>query len=330
MQQGIKVDKTILEECIADYRNGMTAKQCADKYSLGTRTVYRYLKQYGISTIVRIDSEVLKVALEDYKENKLTATDCAEKYGIGRTTVFRKLKENCLEKNYPLPRHTYNNRFFENIDTEAKAYWLGFIAADGNISKVLSTVEIGLQSGDKKHLEKFVESLSGTQLVKPKKAPKARTGFGYDPQQSVRVSITSRQMCKDLIANGIIPKKSLVLKFPNNIDNDLLRHFIRGYFDGDGCLSTSGTWKNTGFQFFIASIAGTKDFLTELVNKLEPIGITPTKILEHDSIYEWKKKGSKQLRLFLDFIYADCTIYLERKYQRYLEFCRLTSKSLKG
>ena len=52
-----------------------------------------------------------------------------------------------------------------------------------------------------------------------------------------RLTVNSYTLCQDLEKYGIVPRKSLILKFPNNISDEMLPHIIRGYFDGDGSIS---------------------------------------------------------------------------------------------
>ena len=119
-----------------------------------------------------------------------------------------------------------------------------------------------------------------------------------------------------------------MLKFPNvNIfsDSSLIKHFIRGYFDGDGCLSFR---KNKNSVVPVVSILGTLDFLNGLVHnaKINRYNLRKDKRHLHDT-YTLDIYSTYD---FLDYIYKNSTIYLNRKYNRYLFFksdCR-SSKEL--
>jgi hypothetical protein len=312
----------IKSNIIKDYVNGLTAKECAAKYSKGERTIYRYIKEAGIKTIVPIDKETLSLALNDYASNNLTAAECSLKYDISTTTLFRHLKNEKIDKNFTSTPRIYNRDYFENINTEEKAYWLGFIAADGSITRKCSNLDIGLQKLDKLHLEKFVTAIGGDiDIVKDKFVT---CGFNQKTYPASRVCISSKKMCNDLIKHGLGPQKSLTFDFPD-VPNYLLKHFIRGYFDGDGCITTRGKETNTGFQYYNISLIATESFLYKLMHHLKNIGITKISLRQQGKMFIWNKNGTNQIRLFLDYIYKDCNIYLERKYERYLEFCRLHS-----
>lgn len=130
-------------------------------------------------------------------------------------------------------KYKINHNFFKNIDTEEKAYWLGFIAADGNVRSVVTdkihryTLSITLRESDRHHLEKFRDVLYRGD--KPK-ITKNRSGCVLE--------VSSKQNYYNLVNAGICDRKSLTLTFPT-IQNALLKHFIRGYFDGDGWISVA-------------------------------------------------------------------------------------------
>ena len=126
-----------------------------------------------------------------------------------------------------------NEHIFDSIDTEEKAYWLGFMFADGFVLSNDNTIGLDLAEKDFTHLEKFRLFLNFIGNLKV-------TNTNFPNVKRVRLEFSSKYMKQILISYGCIPKKSLTLNFPNiNIFNniELIRHFIRGYVDGDGCLT---------------------------------------------------------------------------------------------
>ena len=113
---------------------------------------------------------------------------------------------------------------FETIDTEEKAYWLGFLYADGYISKY-NQIEVSLSPEDKEH------------LIKLKLFVNTNTNIIED-EHRCRLLFCSKEMVADLAKLGCVNNKSLILTFPTEeqVPNTFLRHFLRGYVDGDGCL----------------------------------------------------------------------------------------------
>lgn len=201
-----------------------------------------------------------------------------------------------------------NHSLFKNIDSEEKAYWLGFLFADGNVHSTTNQISIGLKISDYNHLEKFKKFIGANNKISINKKTK-----------SCRYQFFSKEMKKDLINLGCIPKKSLVLKFPD----EYVIPFIRGYFDGDGCLSYNRKSKSKDCDLVIPriSILGTTDIL---------LGIKDNFNFNSGSIRKANPKGSdlcKEMGYyginavdFLKIIYNNSNIYLERKYLRYKLF----------
>lgn len=142
-----------------------------------------------------------------------------------------------------MSEYNYNEKFFEKIDDEHKAYWLGFLYADGYIEPIYRKdkikafrIEIGLSIKDKNHLEKFLIDIDSNAPISYRKQM-----LGEKEYLSCRVRINNTKICKDLMRLGCTTRKSLTLEFPseNILPSKYLKDFIRGYFDGDGCISYS-------------------------------------------------------------------------------------------
>lgn len=132
--------------------------------------------------------------------------------------------------------------------------------------------------------------------------------------KAYRLSVYSKEIHKDLINLGCIPNKSPILNFPNFLNKRFIRHFIRGYFDGDGCICIS----NNKGHF---NLLGNKTFLEEVQRNLcDNIKIyTPTSISKKSSenIYVFQKSSNMQLKKLFEYLYEDTNIYLERKFIKF-------------
>ena len=207
---------------------------------------------------------------------------------------------------------TNNIRNFEIIDTEEKAYWLGFLYADGSVGSTDNRIELGLAEKDLNHIEKFKEFIGVPNKI------------SYRPQtKSYRYIFKSIPCKEDLIKQGCMPKKSLILKFPTEqqVPNYLIKHFIRGYFDGDG-------WFSNTSSCFQVGIIGTEDFIKGFLNIIE-IQNKNNKIFtvhREDGAKRYVFGGLNDVTNFLNWIYKDATIYLDRKYNHYLDFINNGSK----
>lgn len=258
--------------------------------------------------------------LQYLKDNYKTKTYKEIAQNLGRTipAVELKVRRLMLKKS----KYEYNHSFFKNIQTEAQSYWCGFIMADGcvAIDKRTNSCElcIKLQAGDYKHLKKFNKSLDGNVPVTffnkmvtfPKKSEPSLS-------HQCQIRLYSEEMVHDIAKYGVIPNKSLVKKFPNNIPENLMNHFIRGYFDGNGTI---------GFverkHKYCSFATGSKDFAEGLHSYLnEKVCKTSGIYLKKDSnVYSFSLKSFESMYLFLTYLYKDATIYLDRKFHKKEQF----------
>ena len=146
-----------------------------------------------------------------------------------------------IEDNYPLYTNHISNRrirhdFFSKIETELQAYLLGFYAADGNINEKRKTFRIHLQKRDSElvYLYKDIISPDARVFTVQEHETTGRNGMKITAHESFGVDITSAKLCNDLVNLGIGYTKSYSELHIPTIPNNLIRHFIRGYFDGDG------------------------------------------------------------------------------------------------
>lgn len=236
---------------------------------------------------------------------------------LGRTANAVKLKaERIGLKKYP---YTCDYHFFDNIDTEEKAYWLGFLTADGWISKAADSnagvTGIELQYGDIGHLKKFNQSIGGNYKITDRWRNCLISTNPDKVNHTCVLRIFSLVMYNSLVKFGFTNNKTFDCSIPE-LRRDLIRHFMRGYFDGDGCFAY--TDKSFSINFITASSLLNKD----IAKLLDSINISYTQqnyVNNFDTtmymtyIYRIKDK----IR-FLDWIYKDCNIYLDRKYQKYI------------
>ena len=224
-----------------------------------------------------------------------------------------------------MSKYKYNKDYFSIIDTEEKAYWLGFLYADGCITRFYKneklrsmSLELGLCEKDIGHLEKFLKCLDSNVPIQHRTTKIKDKEYG-----SCRVVINYTKLCYDLIDLGCTPKKTYTLKFPtyDQVPKKFMRDFLRGFFDGDGCISIT-TCNNkphiviiiTGMSDMLKSIS---DFLiSEKVIRVEPSLVKD----ERSKVYSLRLHGTDMIKDFLDYLYKDSCIYLDRKYQAYIDF----------
>lgn len=231
---------------------------------------------------------------------------------IGRTrsSVQNKCNKMGFKKE---SKYKYNRDFFEEIDTEEKAYWLGFIYADGYVSYSETNHEMGIElsAKDINHLRKFNKSIDGNVEV----SVRTRATFSDVKHKMCAIRLYSKKIVNDLINKNIDKDKTYSKKFPI-VEDKLFIHFLRGYFDGDGCIFIDKS-KNV-IHYDITS--ANEDILEYIHKKMyEEYGISSYITKEEPRLdgtvptYKICFKGMTNGFKFGTLIYDNATIYLERK-----------------
>lgn len=232
--------------------------------------------------------------------------------GVDRKKLSQMLKADGIEvKSRGLTRgkskYNHNTEAFKIIDNEEKAYWLGFLYADGSVYEPRGTIELSLAHKDLEHLERFRDFIS------PDMEIKSRMVNGHLVH---RLQIVSMEIVQDLIKQGCMPAKSLILQFPTmqQIPNKLLHHFMRGYFDGDGTAYWFHDPRDNSKPQANAEVIGSYDFIKAYQTILSHFGLPiREKFTRHGKAYGYRFGGNGLYKKFTDFLYKDATIYLERK-----------------
>lgn len=253
--------------------------------------------------------------------NGMKLLDIAKTLNASSATILKYVKENNIVQRKPEGRiYSLNHNFFETIDTEEKAYFLGLLSADGCVSKN-SAISISLKHSDRKHLEKFLQAIGANNPIRD------FFSYGFNKDHSKRflqsgVYISSKKMFSDLNKLGIVPKKSLILRPYYNIKDELKRHFFRGLIDGDGWISCG---KDKKWSIGLCGSYWVVDFFQKFVK--EHIQ-TKAKILTDKNIFRFSVSGNVLCKLTAELIYKDSKIYLDRKMEKYQTLSKLKTRSL--
>lgn len=270
------------------------------------------MKKLNATMTLEKQQSLQKKLVELVNERK-SGHQIAKELGVHYTTIHRWLRK--LGLNLPNFHNElkFDNTVFDVIDTEEKAYWLGFMYADGYVSNNGKTVELSLKGDDIEHLRKFLSFLNHKEDAY---CNNAKCGNKLFPR--CRVILTNAHFNEVLQKLGCIPNKSLILKFPDKSifsSDNLIIPFIRGYVDGDGSVTKSCT----GYSKF--EIIGTKEFLEGIID-LFPNLFTREyyKDKRHpDKNTYFLSIGGKKSAEFGDLIYKNASIYLKRKYKKFIE-----------
>ena len=266
--------------------------------------------------------EWLKESLIKYKTIKALCSETGEY----RSTVYKYIRKYKLQKYIENPEHQnkiydFNHNFFDDIDNEKKAYWLGFFMADGNVSDMgrkSYTARITLKKDDKEHLEKFAKDIGINKKISTN-------------SRHARIAIHSKSLYFGLIKHNVVPNKTGHKFFPK-IRKNLIRHYIRGFFDGDGTIYArkQESEKRKRSLCAIGFCCANEEFLNSIKNIFHDELKIDVSVhhKRNKTAYEIKTESINYCKAIIDYFYRDATVYLERKHERALEF--LNQLSLSG
>lgn len=311
MASRLNFNKEDIETLISHYKNkGLLLTSKA--FGISKTSVLKLIKQNNINfnhkTKVVLDKQQIDILIKEYQSG-LTMMLLADKYNVDAATISNILKRNNIQKRDYNKKNKLRDNYFEKIDTEAKAYFLGLICADGCVLDTKGRslqLSINLQAQDGYVLERFAKDIGFTGKI-------PLYSYSGEKRKNCQdfylLKMSSNRLCEDLIKMGVTPRKSLTLNFPSDVPDYLIHHFIRGYFDGDGWITIS----NSG----AFGVCGTFEFLNKLNQILNEkvLGISSRKIYKeiNNKIHTLEISGNNMVRKFYEFIYKDARLFLKRK-----------------
>lgn len=267
---------------------------------------------------VQLNKNQKKDVFNLYINKNISTPKIAKRYSVATQTICNILRKNNIKINKFSELKSewkINDNFFKEINSQEKAYFLGFLFADGTNNIKNYHVAIRLSEIDKEILEKFNQLL---EYNKPLIYYPDKTWFNKNTNKWIHTKpsfgliICRKKISLNLNRLGMIPNKSAILQFPDYLDEKLYSHFIRGYFDGDGSLC----YKKTKYWQF--NIASSKFFIKKLEYIFESKSLNYSVNYEKTSILTISKK--QHIEKILDWVYKDANIYLQRKYNKYIQF----------
>lgn len=264
--------------------------------------------------------EQIQDIINKYQNEHYAMQKIGETYNVSRKVINRILIENNISINRDNHKYTADYRKFENIDSPEKAYWLGFIAANGcvYVREKNATIKIDLHEKDEEHLEKFKTFMNSNVNIRHFIND---SGFSKDaPSPMCGISFNSKLMAQDFINHGIVPRKSLVLQ-PPLIDEKYYLPYILGYFDGDGTIYKFNQDKEYNIGFI-----GSYDTIS-WINQIIGLNATLEQRDKNSQTYYIRCGGTNKPYSILKMLYNSVDIHLERKY---LLFKELESVVLNG
>lgn len=314
-------DKEWLENALLIYGS---PKVIAEKCNVHRNVITKWMKKLNLDKEYKYrDKEWLDNAISEhiyisevakiYGYSESALKNWCEKFNIKYTNKNKKLVNRKTELDY---------EYFKKIDTQEKAYWLGFLMADGCVSKTspigpYNRLSVNCKKDDINHIEKFKEALQCGYSIDTKLKENKTYNFSSEVSE---LRVNSELMVNDLIKLGICPNKTGKESMPK-LRKNFIRHFIRGFFDGDGSITCKKTFR-------ISSMS--KDILENINSHFKDTLDVELKIYCSNSyskpFYTFDSNHSKKNKIILDYLYKDAIIFLDRKYDRYVNLYCPTTK----
>ena len=207
-----------------------------------------------------------------------------------------------------MKRKKFNEDYFEVIDTPEKAYFLGFIFADGclinNPKEYRYKLVIKIHNKDEDMLKRFISLLdSEVEIWRSKNRDISEIGF------------SSKKMINDLKNLGIHQNKTYTIEYPK-IDEKLEKHFLRGYFDGDGCIRINKDKRDQSKRGDLRIVGGSVKFIQTLNERMGKLfGVNVNKIYgQKNKQYKFVGwAGMSDIEQIYNGFYSDTDLFLIRK-----------------
>lgn len=276
---------------------------------------------------VKFDEIVVQEILDRYDKGECI-TNLNKEYHTTKVRDLliengRKVPESRKGQGGAKRKYTLNENYFEKLDSKDKAYFLGFIYADGFITKRSTGQNIlGITLAEDEPLEKFKKYIGCNKPI----GVYQKKGSYSNKSVEHKLALISNKLVSDVEKLGVIENKTLVLTFPE-LPTELVHHFIRGYFDGDGSVFLHNDPRPEYDNTYLGiDICGTKEFLEGLTHHLPFIE-------DEQCIYKelrketncWNIKFNSNIRSLelYHYMYRDCSdLYLTRKKDKFENFIK--------
>lgn len=267
----------------------------------------------------KLTEDLQNKVVEYYLSRPMSIETVAAEFKLCKPKIVEILKSHNVQlytKNQ-IFNPNFNERYFQTIDSEMKAYLLGFIFTDGNVfikecgDSKITQISLTVKDEDRYILEILKQELQTNRNI------------SSDGRGALTLSVRSNIMGEDLAKYNIVPNKSLIIRFPNDVDSieKYLNHFLRGVFDGDGSIQFRTNGKRV--KFSIGLSAGNPEVLEQVRNILaSKLDVFPVKVYvysnKHTCMITWQS-FSDMLKI-CEYLYNNSTIYLKRKREIYDDF----------
>lgn len=321
-------DEQYLKEAVKTKTNSQIAKE----NNISADTVTYWLRKYNIKKYEEKAPYMDKAYMVELYDRYRSGNKISKLLNCNEKTIYIWLEKHGIDTSETgsqgARKHFYNENYFKKIDTERKAYFLGFILADGCIylgaNKNSYRFQMNLQIKDRYILEELQKDIGSDYKIQDKQ-------FGYNKDGNLKfaslLKINSSKLCEDLINLGVIPRKSMKQEMKEDlIPNNLVKHFIRGYFDGNGSCSLCQNNNNIALNFLAS-----KKLCNQIDKILTKNNINKNVLFKHNlsnDLYGLRINNTENKILLYYYLYKNATIYLKRKKEKFDKFLQCKKSPL--
>lgn len=302
---------TSYQAIVNDYKTGMGLKRLAIKYHHDWKTIRNILITNNIPIIPQDINLYKKHQIEIIKLYKsgVSGSQIATRLGMHKQAVYSCLKRHSINRR---PAHIAHKRsdidlsIMTNLNNETANYWFGFLFADGWISKTNNRIRCNLAIKDIGHLRQFARDLGLLAL------PTRYTNKSFNKTyEYCSIALNNKELKDFYVNNNWNELRNGKIIIPNELQ---VRHFLRGFCDGDGIVTRNKKYLRIGFCSQYSTIMSW--IRTHLVSEL---GIPCNKIGKDNSIYAVFWSGSSAIKI-AEYLYTNQTRCLKRKLDKIMPF----------
>jgi len=294
--------------------DGFAIKRIAKILQYDANIIKTFITNNNITNIKEV-FHISKIPhIIDLYNKGVSAKSLGYKYSIGKGKIQGWAKNaGILRNKEDSHRFTFfDDHIFDIIDTPEKAYWLGFFYADAYNGDMANTFNIVLKDADHNHLLKLAKftGLPTEKVIR-------KTGIKYP---TCHLTLYSKHLCSKMTELGCMRAKSFIIIYPKWLDPKLNNHFIRGMFDGDGCLTyrkNNNEWKWS----LVSTKEGCADIQTIIQNEVG-ISVRFDCISQtNNNTYDFETGGNEKISKLMDWLHkgSEEHMRLDRKYQKYID-----------
>lgn len=317
-----KISKNLYSAC--EYAKANEGKksltQIATNFGVDRHSISKHLTDYQNYSFIKEDfcyylSEEELEPVKFFIDNPNTSLAAVARQFNTKADTIKRRMEVIGEQYQTRYKRKFNRDIFHTLDSVEKAYWLGFILADGYINEERGFLKIKLAEKDREHLIKF------SKFMGEENPPiQEETGGAYTKDNKcVSIEYDSRELVNDLVQNYNLrnnksgKEEPITIQVSEDIDinNNFIFAYIRGMIDGDGHVED-------GYFKYVGSLTSC-EYLKNIFKQWYSFKEDHKYIYEHGTIYSFEIR-SKKVNDILKKIYNNSTIYLDRKYQTVQNF----------